>query len=182
LESAKRHMDQNGLQNIDLRLGSGLSTVDPEEGVEVAIIAGMGGLLIIDILRNDLAVVKGLKKLILQPQSNLLEVRKFVHEIGFKIEEERFLLDEGKYYTILSLVPGSECYDNAYEYEYGKYLINHPNPTYLQWLDHKKAVFEKIKVSIQAADEDTRIKREAALMEEIKVYEEAMACIASEKL
>ncbi|MGL5677452.1 MAG: class I SAM-dependent methyltransferase, partial [Cellulosilyticaceae bacterium] len=46
LESAKRHMDQNGLQNIDLRLGSGLSTVDPEEGVEVAIIAGMGGLLI----------------------------------------------------------------------------------------------------------------------------------------
>lgn len=177
LESAKRHMLKHGIHNLELRKGSGLSTVKVDEGIDVAIIAGMGGLLIIDILKNDLDVVKGLKKLILQPQSNLPEVRKFVHEVGFKIEEEKFLMDEGKYYTILSLVPGLEKYKEAYEYEYGKYLLNHPNAIYRQWLEHKKNVFDKIKHSLKDADEETRLQRETLLAKEIALYEEAMACI-----
>ena len=177
LESAKRHMDKHGITQVELRQGSGLSTITTADQLDVAIVAGMGGMLIIDILRNDLTIVKGLKQLILQPQSNIPEVRKFIHEIGFAIKAESFLQDEGKYYTILVAVPGVKHYQHAYEYAYGKYLLAHPNATYRKWLAHKGEVFQKIRTSLSEADEVTRQAREISLQSERALYEEAMACI-----
>ena len=61
-----------------------------------------------------------MKKLILQPQQDIVEVRKYLHQIGFRIEAEAFVEDDEKYYTVISAVPGKECYEKAYEYAYGK--------------------------------------------------------------
>ena len=91
LESAKRNMAKYQVTGIETRQGGGLSTLCKEDQIDVVIIAGMGGYLIHDILENDLELVKGMKKIILQPQNNLTEIRKYIHEIGFKIEQETFL-------------------------------------------------------------------------------------------
>lgn len=179
LDSAKRHMDKYGITGIELRRGSGLSTARITDALDTAIIAGMGGLLIIAILKNDLAVVKGLKRLIIQPQNNLPEVRKYLHTIGFAIQAEKFLEDEGKYYTILVAEPGEEQYTRPYEYEYGKYLLMHPNPTFEAWFAHKAVIFEKIEQQLMHADEAVRTSRLETLQHEINDYKEAMQCLQS---
>ncbi|MGL4362895.1 MAG: tRNA (adenine(22)-N(1))-methyltransferase [Cellulosilyticaceae bacterium] len=177
LESAKRHMLQQGINTIDLRQGSGLSTVSEEDALEACIIAGMGGLLINNILENDLNVVKGLKRLILQPQNNIPDVRRFLHMNNFKIIKEKFLKDDGKYYTILCAEKGQEKYEKEYEYKYGKYLLENTTPEYIEWLQYKENVFKKIEEQLKHADLETIEKRKKMLEEDYNQYKEALKCI-----
>ncbi|MEG0318798.1 MAG: class I SAM-dependent methyltransferase [Niameybacter sp.] len=110
LESAKRNRDKYQLSGIELRQGSGLQTIKLEDRMDTVVIAGMGGYLVHDILELDLVLVKTMRTLILQPQNNIPEIRRYVHSIGFKIAREVFLEEEGKYYTIIVAVPGVESY------------------------------------------------------------------------
>ncbi len=177
LDSAKKHSLKYQMNDLDLRKGSGLQTVSPKDAVEVIIIAGMGGTLVIDILKKDCEIVKGAKKLILQPQTNVMDVRKFLHEINFKISEETFLEEDGKYYTIISAEPGEESYPYVWQYVYGDYLLRHPNNTFSAWMTQKAQIFDKIKKQLESADENQRQVRVRQLDEEYAQYKEAMQCL-----
>lgn len=177
LESAAKNIQKYLLEGICLRQGSGLSTVTEEDGMNVAIIAGMGGPLIIDILKNNLTIVKGVEQLILQPQSNIPDVRRYVHSIGFKIRSEKALVDEGKFYIILDCVKGEETYTEMYHYEYGKYLLEHPNQDFIQWLDYKKDVFQRIMNQLENAETDEQHKRYTEVEADYKLLKEALTCI-----
>src|SRR5665647_630512 len=83
VEKAKNNIMLNKVcDQISCRLGVGLSTVKKGE-VQVAIIAGMGGNLIRDIIENDLEVVKGLKYMILQPVQNAEVLREYLYNTGY---------------------------------------------------------------------------------------------------
>ena len=124
LEKAKTNISNYNCSDfIETRLGSGLSVIKPFE-VDTAIIAGMGGMLVIDILKNSKDTVKSLKHLVLQPQLDIDKVRRYIHSIGFKIEDEEMLIDEGKYYTVINAVKGNEKYDRDIDYIFGKCLID----------------------------------------------------------
>ena len=82
---------------ITCRLGSGLSTVKKDE-VQVAIIAGMGGNLIRDILEADLDVVKQLEYMILQPVQNAEVLREYLCNTGYDILDEEICYEDGKFY------------------------------------------------------------------------------------
>ena len=63
--------------------------------------------------------------LVIQAQSDLYEVRKMIHKIGFFIENEKFCMDAGKPYLVMRAVRGEEKtpYEPA-EYEYGRLLLD----------------------------------------------------------
>ena len=101
LEKAKENIALNGLENvIKPRLGSGLSALG-DDTAETIVIAGMGGLLICNILNDEKEKLKNIKQLVLQPQRDTDSVRKLLHSLGFVIEDEEMLIDNGKYYTII---------------------------------------------------------------------------------
>lgn len=177
LESAKRNMAKYQVTGIETRQGGGLSTLCKEDQIDVVIIAGMGGYLIHDILENDLELVKGMKKIILQPQNNLTEIRKYIHEIGFKIEQETFLEEDGKYYTIIVAVPGIEKYEKECEYVYGKYLLEHATELYQSWLNYKGAGYKKIIDQLKDIQTEQIKERIAELEKEYALYREAITCI-----
>lgn len=181
LENAKKHMAQYNIQGVDLRLGGGLSKVAPEDHINTIIIGGMGGPLIIDILRNDEAIVKGATRLILQPQNHVGDVRRHLHTIGFKILEEYFIADDGKYYTIIHAVQGEETYEHAYDYEYGRLNLLDPNDTFKAWMAHKESVFEEILQKLDAVDTEQTRERRESLKHEYEVFKGAKACIQSHK-
>lgn len=107
---------------IDLRLSDGLEGLSPGE-VDSVIIAGMGGLLIRDILeggKHILACEKKRPVLILQPQSDLQEVRIFLYDHAYHIVREKMLIDEGKYYTIIKAEPCSQAEADRESKEYTK--------------------------------------------------------------
>lgn len=177
LESAKRNMAKYNISHIETRQGSGLQTIRKEDNLDVIIIAGMGGYLIHDILENDLEIVKGMKKIILQPQNNIPELRKYLHQIGFKIEQEVFLEEDGKYYTIIVAILGQEKYKKEYEYVYGKYLLEHMTPTYKEWLIYKGEGYKKIIDKLKGSNTEQIKERIAELEREYALYREAITCI-----
>jgi len=80
---------------FDLRLGNGLETILLGE-VSTLVIAGMGGVLITEILEADLKKSKSFKKIILQPRNGQSKLRYWLLANGFIIIKEE-LVKEGIY-------------------------------------------------------------------------------------
>ena len=100
LESAKANIQKLNCQNIDTRLGAGLSTIKEDE-VDCITIAGMGGEVISSILEDAPFVKNGKYTLVLQPMTSADALRRYLCENGFSIEREVACLDGGKIYTVI---------------------------------------------------------------------------------
>ena len=104
LERARLHIAEYGYQEaIETRLSDGLAALKAGEADSV-VIAGMGGPLMIRILSAYPEVTASLKELILQPQSEIKEVRIWLYEQGYEIVEEHMVFEEGKYYPMFKAV------------------------------------------------------------------------------
>ncbi|MCD8381451.1 MAG: class I SAM-dependent methyltransferase [Clostridiales bacterium] len=90
---------------IDLRRSDGLEALAPHESDCIAI-AGMGGETVRGILAAAPWTREGVR-LLLQPQSNLPELREWLTENGYAIRQERCIREERRWYTVL-LVTGGE--------------------------------------------------------------------------
>ncbi|MFA5527362.1 MAG: class I SAM-dependent methyltransferase [Peptostreptococcales bacterium] len=145
MEIATKHLLEYGIpiQTIDSRLGSGLTPLKNNE-CDCVIIAGMGGILISDILSEDLKKSLSFPKFILQPRNAQDKLRKWLLDNGFDITNE-FLVREGKFICeVLITGPkqdGSnqeslQGYDEIY-YEIGKKLIENKDPLLKDFIRNK---------------------------------------------
>lgn len=177
LEKAKENIKKYHLESrIDTLLGSGLEKIEPNQ-VDALVIAGMGGKLIIDILSNKLETVRALKQMVIQPQLDVYQVRKYIHTIGFSIENEEMIIEDNKYYNIISAMPGSECYNNDIEYKLGKLLIERKNPILKKYLginiEKNNIIIEKLNSKSTTAS----IKRIEILQKEVNTLKEVYHCL-----
>lgn len=138
LEAARTHVRQEALEDrIELRLTDGLTGFAPGEA-DSCVICGMGGMMIRHILEEaPEGVLDGLDSLIAQPQTEADEVRRTLHGSGFRIVEERFVEDRGKYYTIIRAAHGTERYEDPLDYVYGVQLFRTADPLYLCWIEKR---------------------------------------------
>lgn len=132
LERAREHIMQAQMENcMETRLSDGAKALHPQE-VEGMVISGMGGALMVKILSESRLVAASLKELIIQPQSEISLVRRYLHQAGFAIAQERMTLDADKFYVAIRAVPGQETYGTDRQaqlyYHYGKCLIQEKNP------------------------------------------------------
>ena len=98
LQRAREHIAEHKLEEyIETRLSDGVKKLEAGE-VDSILIAGMGGELVIHILSEGMEVCRSVKELILQPQSELRRVRRFLRENKYKIIDEDMILEEGKEY------------------------------------------------------------------------------------
>ena len=81
--------------SFDFRLGDGISVLDEGEA-DTIVIAGMGGVLISEILERGLSVAHATKRLVLQPRNGQAKLRFWLLRHGFVIEKE-LLVREGKF-------------------------------------------------------------------------------------
>ncbi len=104
LKNAEKTVTAYGLSDrISLRVSDGLHEVSPEEADEI-VICGMGGTLISSILGAASWIKRPGMHLILQPMTHTEDVRQYLLENGFFIDEEKFMLDNGKIYCCISAV------------------------------------------------------------------------------
>lgn len=171
---AKQNIEGNCLNSqIETRLGSGLIPIAVGE-VETAVIAGMGGMLTTEILKASSDVVQSLKQLVLQPQLDIDSVRKYIHSIGFKIENEEMLIDEGKYYTVINAVHGEDKHYNKCQYMFGKINLDKKCSVLKKYLIHRLGKLTKIKVGLEKAGTENSIKKLSEIENDILVFEEAL--------
>lgn len=126
---------------IETRLGSGLSVLNKNEA-DIIIIAGMGGELICDIIKNDIDTAR-MAKLILQPMNAQYELRKFLINNGFTIDSEKIETEGNRVYNFLIVINGKQIpFSDDIEYHLPKYLYN--NSKFSELLNKKKREFNKI--------------------------------------
>lgn len=105
LDKAKHQIASAHLEDvIETRLGGGLDIILKDE-CDAIIMAGMGGLLISDILQQDFEKVAH-ARLVLQPMNHAATARLTLEKIGFCIQSERVVFEDGHYYEIIMAEPG----------------------------------------------------------------------------
>lgn len=90
--------------DFDMRRGSGIETLDYDE-VYAVVIAGMGGILITEILEKDIDKSRSFEKLILQPRNKKGFLRYFLLNNGFEIKREKLVREGDFICNILTVRP-----------------------------------------------------------------------------
>ena len=180
LSHAEANIRLYGLgEKIETRLSDGLDALSPGE-TDTIIIAGMGGTLTVQILERGLDKAKAAKELILQPQSDLGMVRKFLREHGFCIIEEKMCKEFGKFYTSMKVVYGEQQRKQADGFiqsvydEFGEYLLLGKNEILCEVLLILKEKNQRILDRISEEGSEESIERRAFFEKEKEQISKAL--------
>lgn len=96
-------------QRIQTRLGFGLRPLKAKEA-DCVVIAGMGGMNIIEILQDpeSAPILNYVKRLIVQPQRDIPKVRRVLDEMDFRFIDEVTVREKHRFYTVIA-VDGDSC-------------------------------------------------------------------------
>ncbi len=155
LMAAAENIKLNGMEGkISVKLGDGLAPVEPGSE-DVVVIAGMGGILIKDILKNELDKAKKAKALILQPMNAIEITREWLFKNGFDIFDEELVSEGEKIYVVLSARwTGFEFKGQMMDYYVGKRLIEKKDPLLKKYLTKKLRQSEGILKRLKKSKED----------------------------
>ena len=139
---------------LSLRLGSGLEPVQSGE-TDAVVIAGMGGILMTEILGLDLAHSKSFKKLILQPRNGSHKLRWWLDQNGFDIVNEHLVVERKYICEILTVVPRHEeekpvillpedIPDERLDLEISPLLYERKDPLLVEFIQRKIRIEEKV--------------------------------------
>ncbi len=165
LERAKANISKkNLLDRIDTRLSDGLEKLEPGE-VDTILLAGMGGVLMIRILEDGSESVQSVNELILQPQSEISIVRKYLHSIGFSIVHEHMLLEDGKYYDVMKAVRKEQItreettYEKEVFYQYGKLMLENNDEVLKEYLRKEKETYLTVLDTLSRSQTEKSLER-----------------------
>ncbi len=103
LERADQHIRERNLNSyIETRLSDGIKELRAGEA-DTLIIAGMGGRLMKDIISAEPTKTAKFQELILQPQSEIPEFRRFLRSAGYVVGAEEIVFEDGKYYFLMKV-------------------------------------------------------------------------------
>lgn len=161
---------------MKFRQGSGLTVVKPTE-VNGAIIAGMGGILIKEILQISMDVVKKLDFIILQPAQNPEILREFIYEKNFSILKEDIEKEEdGRFYEYIKVRYNSEVLSfskKPFDFEMSPVLLNDRNPLLRDYITNRLNELKTILNKLDLSSASARIK-DRELRFKIEKYEEIL--------
>lgn len=173
LERAKEHIALYGLQAyIQTRLSDGVAALKPGE-VEAVLIAGMGGGLVMHILKDGEKVCQSAKELILQPQSEIEHVREFLREEGYTILAEDMVYEDGKFYPMMKVqYQGENVEELKLSDLYGGLLLQNRHPVLKTFLEKERLIYTGIKENLAKQPASEKIRMRLAEVEDILHYNE----------
>ena len=172
LKKAEENITLHGLKDhIETRLSDGVEKLMEKE-TDSIVIAGMGGALVIHIMEQGSNIFKNVKEFILQPQSEIWKVRKYLMENGYKIIDEDMVLEDGKFYPMMKVVNDRPEEYSMTELNYGKILLQKKNPVLKQFLEKEARIKKEIYHDLNE-NYSGNTKRMKELEEELKIIQEA---------
>ena len=161
LSAAKKNILERGFADrIECRLSDGADGLKEKE-CDAAIVAGMGGHLMIGIIEKNIRKFKDLDRFVLQPQSDAEAVRRFLIAEGFCIVDEDMVFEDGKYYPMMAVeyrpeaCGARETYPEVYgdvAYIFGKRLIEKKHPVLQAYLEYREGILSGVIAEIEQAD------------------------------
>lgn len=180
LSRAAAHIKEYGLEEyIMTRLSDGLSGFQEGEA-ESLVCAGMGGKLMSRILSEGGSKAKSFKELILQPQSEIPEFRRYLRRNGFRIVDENILVEDGKFYFLIKACPVTEpieCHNPLFDL-FGEKLLVNRHPVLKEFLEYTKenAVqnIRQIEAGLAAKETERGKERRSQIKSDLEQIEEAL--------
>ena len=139
--AAKNIEKYDALSMIDLRLGNGLNIVNSEE-INTIIIAGMGFHTIKDILSNS-EKMTNVNKIIVQSNTDVVKLRKFVISLGFMINREQLVKDGDIIYNVIEFLKGEEKYTYE-EIYFGPKILENKDELFKEYYSKKLLKYENL--------------------------------------
>ncbi len=146
LKNASNNVTKNKLNDrIELRLGDGLTVVNKDE-IDTILISGMGFNTIKKILSNK-EKMEGIKKIVVQSNTDVVKLRKFVIKLGYKIVKEKLVKDNDIIYTIIEFNKGEEkyTYDEIY---FGPRILENKDELFYEYYSKKLLKYENLLLQI----------------------------------
>ena len=165
------NIDSNGLhKRITPLLGDGLDVYKHTHNAPQVIMTGMGGETIIEIIEKNKELLKSIQTLIIEPQSNHSKTRRYMHSLGFKIVEERYVKERGNFYPILRYEKGEQELSDVNAH-FGILTLVNKDPVLKEKLDTELETFTEILKTV-SEDKKPKIERRLGLIREaLKQYE-----------
>ena len=175
LSRAQEHIAEAGLEaEIETRLGNGLEKLIPGEA-DTVIIAGMGGPLMLDILRAGSHVSGDVERFVLSPQSDWRGFRLGLRELGLQIVREEMICEDGKYYVIMEAVHDvSTRVEEESELRFGRLLLEEKHPVLLEYLLWQTDILTGILEKLCDGEKPEAERRREQIRQELNFVEAAL--------
>lgn len=150
IQRAQEHIRQYGMEAyIQTRLSDGVAALREGEA-DTILIAGMGGGLVMHILESGKSVCQSADELVLQPQSELARVRKYLDANGYVVEAEEMVKEDGKYYPMMRVHYAAQTakvpsFDKELGFLYGGLLLKERHPVLFDYLKWERQIQESIR-------------------------------------
>ncbi|MCX7843230.1 MAG: class I SAM-dependent methyltransferase [Clostridia bacterium] len=156
VNTAKKNIQSHGLDElIETRMGSGLQPLGMGE-CDTVVIAGMGGLLIRNILSEEYKKACATGTLVLQPMYAVEALRQWLYAEGFEIYDEELEAEDDKVYVVLcSRYTGVRVARKELDCIIGEKLIEKQDPLLAKYLDKKISQTVKVIYEIRNSSKYT---------------------------
>ena len=128
-------------EKVKLKLGDGVNPI--ENDIDTIIIAGMGGLNMVGILKYNKELYGNVDTIILSPNSDSDFVRNEICKLGFYIDDETLVKDNKIIYPIIRFKKGKKKYKKI-EYILGPILMSKKEDVFLEYLRKERETKLKI--------------------------------------
>ena len=156
--------DGGELRGLELRLGDGLKPLGSGE-VDAVVIAGMGGILMTEILGENPVHSQSFSKLILQPRNGSHKLRWWLAHNGFRITAEHLVVERKYICEVMTVQPQrfaepvdgvavglpqaavplpEEISDDTLDWEISPLLFDGPDPLLIPFIENKIRIEEKV--------------------------------------
>jgi len=163
LDQAKKNFKNYEHLNTTFVLSNGINGFI--EAIDCVVIAGMGFETIQTIIEQDLNRFKDISQIIIQSNTKIEELRKYLNDNNFRIIDESIIKDRKYYYPILKVRYDTIHQDlNEKEVLFGPILIKKNSDVFINYLLFKKSVEDKIRIA-QKKESSDRIQLINSLLE-----------------
>ena len=163
----------HGLDLTDrVRFSVGDGALALDETPQVAVIAGMGGTTIAQILRQGRERLAE-ARLVLQPNVAAPQLREALSRLGYAITDERVALDGRRCYVVIQAEPGKSDY-SLKQLTVGPVLLERLPEALTPYAAFRLRVARKALAGASASEDQAQ---QALLKQEIAIWEEVFACL-----
>ena len=163
LDKAKENITKYSLLNkIELRLSDGIVSLNDD--IDTVVISGMGKDTIVEILNDGKEKLLMVDKLVISSNNKFPDLRKDILKLGFIIDDEKIIYEDGKFYIIMKFIKGKNKY-SIKELYFGPCLLKSKDLLFEKYFNYLKE--EKTKILSNLPDRCDKKKKE--LEKELKM-------------
>ncbi len=150
----------NQAHKIEARCADGLKALQERDGVEVIVIAGLGGKTICQLLMAAGNSLDRYRRLVLQPMGDASLLRRWLLSRGYAIIKEKLCQERKRFYEVIVAEKGSMKFTDPFILELGPALVSGSDPLLIPWLEHKinryDEILQNLKISASKGNEGKR--------------------------